>query len=184
MTDTENYDWDSPIGPEADEGGFNVLPDGEYPFVVTALERGRYEGDPQKGKKACHKAIVTFKVDGGEFGDAYVKESIFLNRKNAWKIKALFVCLGLVDAASEEFVPNWTAIIGCTGKCTLAKTQFQGRDGSMIDANDVKKFLPPAISSAQAPAAPVMAAPAPPAPAPAVASVQPAFSFPAPGAGA
>lgn len=170
MTDNETYDWDSPIGKEADEGGFNVLPDGEYRFEVTALERGRYEGNPQKGTKACPKAAVTLKVDGGELGDAYVKENIFLNRKNAWKIKSLFVCIGLVAADAEEFVPKWTDIIGRSGMCALKKSQFQGKDGDVLDTNDVKKFLPPTAG----PAAPALNA----------APVQPAFSFPAPTAGA
>lgn len=177
IDENESYDWDSTIGKEADDGGFNVLPDGDYPFEVTSLERGRYEGNPQKGTKACPKATVTLKVDGGAYGDAYVKENIFLNRKNAWKIKSLFVCIGLVAADAEEFVPNWTAIIGCSGMCTLKKTQFEGKDGDMRNTNDVKKFLPPTTVTTTAAAVvvptPIQAAP-----------VQPSFSFPAPTAGA
>lgn len=178
MQEAEIYDWDSPIGKEADEGGFNVLPEGEYGFEVTALERGRYEGNPQKGTKACPKAIVSIKVDGGELGDAYVKENIFLNKKNAWHIKAFFVSIGLVDPSVEEFVPQWTKIIGRSGRCTLKKRQFKGNDGDMIDTNDVKRFLPPA--DAQAPSA--AATPVPSAPAAQPQPVQPAFSFPTAGA--
>lgn len=164
MTEADVYDWDSPIGKEADEGGFNVLPEGEYPFEVVSLERGRYEGNPEKGTKPCPKAVVGLTVHGGEdLGDANIKENVFLNRKNAWKIKSLFVCLGLVDPGAEEFVPNWTAIVGRSGTCTLKRRQYT-KDGETRDANDVRRFLPPApAASAQAPA------PAP---------VQPSFSFP------
>lgn len=156
MADEEIYDWDSPIGNEANDDPFVVLPAGEYRFEVTALERGRYEGNPEKGIKACPMAKLTIKADGGDAGEAYVKESIFLNKRNAWKIKALFVSVGLVAADAEEFVPQWNGIVGCAGTCELKIRQFKAKNGDMVDSNDVKRFLPlsrpPAQAAAAAPA--------------------------------
>ncbi|MEG2533705.1 MAG: hypothetical protein RSB04_11900 [Gordonibacter sp.] len=163
MTDSEIYDWDSKIGEEADEGGFVILPAGEYPFEVTGIERGRYDGNPQKGTKPCPRAIVSIRIHGGDLGSTTIKERINLNKRSAWKIKEFFVSIGLIDAAAKEFVPNWSGSVGCHGICMLKKYQFDGRDGDIVDANDVKKFLPPATgatSTESTPAAPAFSFPA------------------------
>lgn len=162
MAEISSYDWDSKIGKEADENAFVVLPAGKYSFEVTNLERGRYEGNPQKGTNPCPKATVSLRVFGGDgLGEATVKENIFLSPSSAWKIKEFFVCLGLVEADTEEFQQKWNDIVGCSGTCTLKKRQYE-KDGEIIDTNDVKKFLPP-TNTGTAPAS----------------EAAPAFSFPA-----
>lgn len=167
----KEYDWDTEIGEEANVNPFVILPDGEYPFTVTALERGYYEGNPEKGKKPCLKAMLMIEVDGGEHGTAYVKENIFVKPENAWKIKQFFVSIGLVREDAERFIPQWNSIVGCVGRCRTRKHQFKAKNGDMVDTNDIKKFLPPSTGTL---AAPVMTQPAQAAP------TQPAFSFPAP----
>ena len=94
--ENDAYDgFDSVIGEEADEGGFVLLPDGEYPFTVAKMEKERFSGS--ENIAPCWLAVVTLQVDGGEQGCASVFHRLYMVKKQAWKVKQLFVGVGLVD---------------------------------------------------------------------------------------
>ena len=57
--DNNIMDWDSAI--ESDGSQFIVLPEGDYDFIVTGFERGRYPGSAKI--PACNKASLTLTVE-------------------------------------------------------------------------------------------------------------------------
>lgn len=141
---------------------FVVLPEGDYPFVVTGFERGRFNGSEKLS--ACSMAIVTLDVSDPISGQtATVTENLPLHTKMEWKLCQFFTCLGLRKHGERLQMP-WNRVIGAHGWCRLNINRWTGqRDGREMENNRVDKFLAPdeapATSPAQ-PAAPVQA-PAP-----------------------
>ena len=52
-------DWDDEI--ENEGGGWVLLPEGEYDFIVEKFERGRHEGSAKI--PPCNKAVLTLGMD-------------------------------------------------------------------------------------------------------------------------
>lgn len=160
ITDEAYSDFDSPIGEEADSGGFVILKPGVYPFSIEEpVVRERFSGSEKM--PPCWKATVKLVTDGGEQGKATVFYSLFLTKNQSWKIKQLFVGLGLVDKDDKNFTPPWNKIVGCTGAVETDRRTYNGNT-----YNDVKRILPP-NEAAEAIAQQISGEPA-----------QPTFSFP------
>ena len=60
--------WDDEFTNEQQE--FVLLPEGEYPFEVTQMERARYEGGAKL--PPCSMAKLTLRIYGGAKGDTTV----------------------------------------------------------------------------------------------------------------
>ena len=82
-------DWNDSI--ETDGQEFVLLPEGDYNFVVTNFERGRFPG----GQKvpACNKATITVQIQTND-GIAMVKFDLLLYRSLEWRISSFFRCIG------------------------------------------------------------------------------------------
>ena len=156
--DDEVYDgFDSVIGEEADEGGYVLLPDGEYPFKVTKFEKERFGGSEKM--PACWSALVTLECDGGELGRSYVTHHLYMVKKQAWKVKQLFVGVGLVAADAKQFTPPWNQLVGAAGVARLGHHEHNGRT-----YGDVERILSPAEAAEAAAKSVTQAAPAAPKP--------------------
>ena len=68
-------DWTDTI--ESDGQEFILLPEGDYNFVVSAFERGRFPGSTKM--QACNKATLTLQVETKQ-GVASVRTDLILNR--------------------------------------------------------------------------------------------------------
>ena len=93
MADFENnnvgMDWNDTI--ENDGQEFVILPEGDYNFVVSNFERGRFPGSAKM--QACNKASLTLQVET-EDGVASIRTDLILNRLLEWRISAFFRCIG------------------------------------------------------------------------------------------
>ena len=78
-------DWNDSI--ENDGQEFVLLPEGDYNFVVTNFERGRFPGGPKV--PACNKASITVQVNAPE-GVSIIKFDLLLYRTLEWRISAFF----------------------------------------------------------------------------------------------
>lgn len=137
ITDEAYEEFESVIGEEADEGGFVLLPPGVYPFTIEEpVDRERFSGSDKM--PACWKANLKLKVDADELGSVAVFYNLFLTKKQAWKIKQLFVGLGLVDPNDSNFTPPWNKIVGTSGVVEIGNREYNGNK-----YNDVKKILSP-----------------------------------------
>lgn len=87
--DQNLMDWNDSI--ESDGQEFILLEEGDYNYVVTNFERGRFPG----GQKipACNKATITVQVDTAD-GVASIKFDLLLYRSVEWKISAFFRSIG------------------------------------------------------------------------------------------
>ena len=145
MSDYENkgyeLDWDSEIENEGSE--FIVAEPGDYDFVVTAFERGRFQGSAKM--PPCNQAKLTIRLEipGGD-GTCEIKHNLFLHSKSEWKLCEFFTSIGQRQSG-QRVAMNWNAVIGSRGRCKVSKRSFESNKapGKTLWANDIDKFYPP-----------------------------------------
>ena len=130
--------WDDVI--KKDGPDFVLLPDGEYPFRVTKLERARFQGSAKL--PPCNMAILTITVDGGEKGASIVTHRLYLHTKTEGLLCSFFESIGQ-RKHGEPLRPRWRDVTGSTGHCRLGIHEFTKKDGSAGRSNEIVRFLPP-----------------------------------------
>ena len=154
MNDTPDreLDWDEEI---KNDGGFVLLPEGDYPCTITKFERARYGGSSKV--PPCRMAQLTVAIHGGDKGETSVSYRLFLLSKFQWKISELFISLGLAKPEDEMIRMQWDRVQGATGLCHVGQREFTKQSGPNAGetgtANEITKFLPPPAPKA-APEAP------------------------------
>jgi hypothetical protein len=146
-------DWDSDI---TESSSFTLLPDGDYSFRITKLERGRYEGGERLS--ACPKAIITLSVSDGAGHDTVITENLLLHKKLEGKLSQFFESLGM-KGKDETLKMNWD-IIGRGGVAKVIVHEYNGRDGNQHQVNRISKFYPSYDLPQAAPQSAPQAAPA------------------------
>lgn len=113
------YEWnEDPIEKPNEGSDFILLPEGEYPFRVTAFERGQFPGSNNGNTPPCKKAILTLELDGGPLGSTTCKDDLILYSSFEWKLCQFFKAIG--DRKSgEPLRMNWGAVIGKRGRCKI-----------------------------------------------------------------
>ena len=134
--DANIMDWDSTIEDDG-QGGFILLPEGDYEFTVTGLERARHAGSAKI--PACNKAILTLSIET-DAGVAQVKTSLLLYKTVEWKLSSFFRCIGQ-KKHGERLVMKWDEVLGATGRAHIVQREYIGQDGTTKKANNVKYFL-------------------------------------------
>lgn len=124
--------WDDTITEDAKE--FILLPDGDYDFVVTDVERQRYEGSDKL--PPCNKAVIHIMIDT-PLGIATVKSNLYLHTKTEGLVSAFFGSIGQ-KKKGEPLRMNWPKVVGAKGRCKIS--QYTGNNG--LQYNEVKRFLP------------------------------------------
>lgn len=120
---------------ENEDGGFTLLPEGDYDFTVSKITRGRYEGSDKM--PACNSVTVELTVWGPQ-DNATITERFFLVKKFEWKLSQFFLSIGL-KKHGEQLVMRWN-IEGMRGKCKVYIDKFKKNDGSDGQSNKIKKF--------------------------------------------
>lgn len=128
-------DWDDVIDNDGQE--FILLPEGDYVFTVTNLERGYYNGSAKM--EACNTADLTLEVRTTD-GTAQIKTRIFLNRRVEWRMAAFFRCIGQ-KKRGEELKPRWNEVLGSRGIAHFKPRSYVGQDGEARQANDVARWI-------------------------------------------
>ena len=134
MANNVAMDWNDTI--ENDGQEFIILPEGDYNFVVSAFERGRFPGSAKM--QACNKASLTLSVET-EKGIASVRTDLILNRLVEWRISAFFRCIGR-KKHGERLVMDWNNLIGAKGRAHFKPRKYTDKEGNEKQANDVDRF--------------------------------------------
>lgn len=130
--------WDDEFTNEQQE--FVLLPEGDYPFEVTGMERARYEGGAKL--PPCSMAKLTIRVFGGAKGDATVTDRLYLHTKTQGLLGAFFESIGQCKRG-ETFRPRWNEVGGAKGLCRLGIRSYTKKDGTPGESNEISKYLPP-----------------------------------------
>ena len=154
MIDGHELGWDDCIE-DPSEGGFRLLPPGQYEFVVVEMERGRHTPGPNAKITACPKATMTLDFDAGGGGGLRLKHTLFLHSKTQGLIAQF---LKGIDMRKHGEPLDLSMLSRCKGRRGVAELGTRtGRDGKTYQ--DIKRIVEPVRSSQQAaPAAPQGAA--------------------------
>lgn len=128
------YGWEDEI---VNEGGdFVLLPEEDYDFTVTKVERARHNGSEKV--PPCNMAKVTFTIWGAE-DCVEITENFFLCNKFEWKLSQLFLAVGL-KKHGEPLRMNWGAVMGKKGKCHVYVDNYKNKNGEDRQSNKIKKL--------------------------------------------
>lgn len=125
------------------ENDFETIPEGDYSFTVTDMERAQYE--PKEGAKmcACPQVNVTLQVRvpnlDGSTTVRQITHALFLNTKMEGRISEFFEGIGL-KKKGEPFKMAWNNIIGKTGKCRIYIDKYTNKEGKSFENNKIRKF--------------------------------------------
>lgn len=140
-------DWDDEVSNE--QPGFVLLPEGEYAFEVTELERARYEGSAKL--PPCKMAKLTLHIFGGDKGDTTITHRLYLHTKTQGLLGAFFESIGQCKRG-DTFRPRWSEIVGSKGWCRLGIYEYTKKSGPKAgetgQGNEVIRFLPPPAPTA------------------------------------
>ena len=128
------YGWNDEIVNEGAE--FVLLPEGDYDFTVSKVERARYSGSERM--PACNMAKVTFTIWGAE-DKVEITDNFYLCNKFEWKLSSLFLSVGM-KKHGEPLRMNWEALTGKKGKCHVYIDNYKKKDGSDGKSNKIKKL--------------------------------------------
>ena len=128
-------DWNDFI--EQDGQEYITLEEGDYNFVVTGFERGRFPGSAKI--PACNKASITVAVDTPE-GRATVKFDLILYRTLEWRLSAFFRCIGQ-KKHGERLTMDWNKVTGSRGRAHFKPRTYTNTYGEEKTANDVERFI-------------------------------------------
>ena len=144
------FGWDDEI--EYSEGGnYTLLPEGEYPFIVTNFERSSYTPKPDSKAPACNMAIISVKVTAPNGDETTLKEQFLMYGKMKWKLSQFFVSIGQ-QKKGETLRPNWQALLGARGKLKLIVNPYKDKKtGEDKQNNRVDRYLEPEEANYQAP---------------------------------
>lgn len=124
------------------QDGFVLLPEGDYAFEITKVEKSRHNGSDKV--PPCNKAIVTFCVHAQQ-GDAIITENYLLIDLD-WarrKMTEFFSAIGFAEKGGQRVRMHWGPdLIGRRGVCHVAPRKYKGQDGSDRETNDLKKLYP------------------------------------------
>lgn len=128
-------DWTDSI--EEDGQEYVLLPEGDYNFIVTNFERGRFPGGPKV--PACNKATITVQVNTDE-GIATVKFDLLLYRTLEWRISGFFRSIGQ-KKHGENLTMNWALVQGSQGRAHFKQRSYINAQGDEKFINDIERFI-------------------------------------------
>lgn len=127
--------WDDTIQEDGQE--LILLGEGDYNFIVTNFERGRFPG----GQKipACNKATITVQIET-EAGLSVIKFDLLLYRSVEWRISSFFRCIGQ-KKHGEKLTMNWNTVIGSIGRAHVTQRKYTNNYGEEKTVNDIGRFI-------------------------------------------
>lgn len=132
----EALDWDAEIEDTAPE--YVTVPEGEYQFTVTGMERGHFPGSKKIGP--CNKATLTIKVDVPN-GLCTFRTDILLTSILKWKIVQFFRSINML-AEGGKMITDWDHVVGKVGRAKIKVRNYTTQDGEERSVNDIDTFLP------------------------------------------
>ena len=146
--DMQILGWDD----EVEEGSpFVLLPEGNYPFTITGLEKGIYEKPANRESKIpanCPKATVTLEFTTSTGEKSTLTENFYLYKKMQWKINQFFTSIGAPKNPEGKVKLNWGTVLGAKGAASLVVNDYTDRSGNPAQNNRIKDFLEPTQQTA------------------------------------
>lgn len=115
--------WDAVID---SDGGFEVLPEGEYTFQVAKLEKLRHEPKEGGNLPECGMALITLKIDNA--GNSHTAQHrLFMHESTIGFVGQFFASIGQ-KKKGIPLSPNWDAVTGSSGRLKAKIKKYRGND--------------------------------------------------------
>ena len=136
----EVYDWDDELGTEVPvEEKYTLLEEGDYPFVVTKWERGRFPGSDKL--PAANKATITIQVTGPK-NLVYYTFDLILIKLEAFekKLYGFFRAIGQ-KKWGEPCKVHWNQLVDSSGIAHFKPKTITTKTGETKQINDIAYFI-------------------------------------------
>ena len=130
-------DWNGTL--ENDSPSFTLLPEGDYDFVVTELERTRHNGSAKL--PPCNKAIVHIRI-ADEGGMNIIKHNLFLHSRCEGLLCDFFVGIGQRKKGERKNM-DWSKVVGARGRAKIGIRNWVDNNGNDRQTNEIKHFYSP-----------------------------------------
>lgn len=132
------FEWNDTI---QNDSSFTLLPAGDYDFEVESFERARHTPGPNSKLPPCNKAVLKIRV--GTTGESTtVTHNLFLHSRCEGMLCEFFTAIGQ-RRHGEQLQMNWNLVTGARGRCKVGVREYTKQDGSIGQANEIKKFYEP-----------------------------------------
>ncbi len=116
----------------------SILPEGDYNFQITKLERGRFPGSAKI--PACNKATITMQVVASPTETAYCTTDLILHKSLEWKLSSFFRCIGQ-KKHGERIKMDWDKVEGSFGRAHFKPREYTNNEGKTRQANNVDYYI-------------------------------------------
>lgn len=136
----ETYDWDDDLGPEIPVvEKYTLLEEGDYPFIVTKFERGRFQGNDKL--PSAPKATITIQVTGPENLVYYTFDLILIKLEAFEKrLYGFFRAIGQ-KKYGEPCKTYWNQIVDSSGIAHFKPKTITTKNGETKEVNDLVYFI-------------------------------------------
>ena len=136
----ETFDWDDVL--EKDDPVSEkriVLEEGDYNFLVTKFERGRFPGNDKL--PAAHKASITVQVNSKEGLVNYNFDILLIKLEGFEKrLYGFFRSIGQKEVG-QAYKMDWSKVLGSKGRAHFKPKSITGKNGDLITVNDLVYFI-------------------------------------------
>ena len=124
MTSIDNsvMDWNDVIEDDGQE--YVLLPEGDYNFIVTNFERGRFPGSAKI--PATNKATISIQIFS-ELGVASMKFDLILSKALNWKLSAFF--RSIFQKKVVKITMDWNNVLGAKGRAHIKQKVYTNQSG-------------------------------------------------------
>ena len=136
----ETYDWDDELGTEVPvEEKYTLLEEGDYPFIVTKFERGRFPGSDKL--PPANKATITLQITGPK-NLVYYTFDLLLIKLDAFekRLYGFFRAIGQ-KKYGEASKMNWNVVVDSYGKAHFKPKTITTKNGETKEVNDLVYFI-------------------------------------------
>ena len=129
-TGTKEMTWDDVL---ENTSPYVLLPEGDYCFTVTDLERGHFPGSAKIG--ACAQATLTLEVTTKN-GIAKCKVFLYSHPRCKQRIEYFFRCIGQLKYGQEAHI-DWSKVVGAHGYAHFRPNTYTNKEGITHTYNSV-----------------------------------------------
>lgn len=125
MNENDIMGWDEGLEYEEHEGGFKLLPEGEYEFTVIKLEKAF-----TKSGENMAKLTLCVEHEGYEYK---IFDNIVLRDTLKWKLQQFFISLGLMKTGEALKKMPWGKVVGTDGRAIIFHDTYNGKTNPKVE---------------------------------------------------
>ena len=140
VNEIETFDWDDELSDQDPVSEKRiVLEEGDYNFLVTKFERGRFPGNDKL--PAAHKATIYIQINSPEGLVNYNFDLLLIKLEGFEKrLYGFFRSIGQKEVG-QAYKMDWNAVTGSKGRAHFRPKSITGKNGELKQVNDLIYFV-------------------------------------------